>query len=267
MTFSPVLPMGGTAGWAFLKRTEAAQLAAFVRRPDLGRDEAYFRDRIGKVADAQALVADRRLLRITLEAFGLEADLDAKAFIARVLSDGTLKAGALATKLTDPRYREMSAAFGFDLAVPRSRLSDFPDRIMARWKERRFEAAVGAQHNGLRLAMTARRELAALARGSGGEDAKWFRVMGNAPLRAVVQGAFGLPDSFAALDIDRQLAMLKGKAQAALGQGTVTQFSEPAQVERLIRLYMIRQEEAGIAGGQGPAQVLLGQAQAMFRRI
>ncbi|ESW59285.1 MAG: hypothetical protein Q27BPR15_18375, partial [Rhodobacter sp. CACIA14H1] len=99
MMFTPVLPAFGTQGWTFLKRTEAAQQATFARQPEIRRDEAYFRDRIGAVRTAEALVSDRRLLRITLEAFGLEQDVDARAFIRKVLEGGTKQADALANRL------------------------------------------------------------------------------------------------------------------------------------------------------------------------
>ena len=135
MSFQPVLPLSGAGGWAFLRRTEAAQSAVFSRQPVIQRDEAYFRERIGKIQTAEALVNDRRLLRITLEAFGLEQDLNAKAFIRKVLEDGTLKTTALANRLTDKRYLELSAEFGFgDFTTPRTVLSDFADRLMLRWK-------------------------------------------------------------------------------------------------------------------------------------
>ena len=239
MTFQPALPVGGTAGWAFLKRTEAAQAARFGRNAEMVRDEAYFRDRIGTIRSAEALVSDRRLLRISLEAFGLEADLNARAFIRKVLEGGTLRADSLANKLADPRYAEFSRAFGFDLAVPRTVISDFADRMVARWKDRRFESAIGAMDNDMRLAMNARRELASIAEGSGSDRAKWFRIMGNLPLRTVVQGAFNLPPSFARIDLDRQVAMLGARAETLLGSPLASQFADPQKVDALIRRFLV----------------------------
>ena len=72
MSFQPVLPLGGYAGWTFLKRTIVRQQAVQQAAPEAQRDEAYFRSKIGKVATAEQLVSDKRLLRISLAAFGLE---------------------------------------------------------------------------------------------------------------------------------------------------------------------------------------------------
>ena len=65
MTFQPVLPLTGYAGWGFLKRTMARQQEAQQALPAQQRDEAYFRDKIGKADTAEKLVNDKRLLRIS----------------------------------------------------------------------------------------------------------------------------------------------------------------------------------------------------------
>lgn len=252
MSFRPVLPLSGFAGWTFLKRTEAAQRTAFEGAADLRREEAYFRARIGQVKTADDLVSDRRLLRVALGAFGLEADIDARAFLRKVLADGTLKEGALANRLADKQYAAFSAAFGFgDFAVPRTQLSDFADRILGPWKTRRFEVAVGEQDNALRLALNAEREVARIAARPGSDEAKWFTIMGNRPLREVFQTAFGLPQAFAALDLDRQLATFRERARAAFGDEKVAQFADPARLEALVRRFLVQSDLRG--GGNGAA--------------
>ena len=54
--------------------------------------------------------ADVRVAADALGAFGLDGDINNRFFIRKVLEGGTLTAGALATKLTDKRYAQMSAA-------------------------------------------------------------------------------------------------------------------------------------------------------------
>lgn len=266
MSFQPVIPFGGTAGWAFLKRTEATQTASFQRRPDVQRDEAYFRERIGAAKTADALVSDRRLLRISLEAFGLEADLNARAFIRRVLEEGVQSKDSLANRLADPRYAAMSGAFGFANADgPRSVRSDFADTVLPRWKERRFEAAIGSVNNDMRLAMNARRELAGIASGSGTETAKWLKVLGSIPLRTVVQGALGLPSSFAAIDLDRQVSLLEARMTGALGAGTVSQLADPRKLDGLIQRYLVSSAKPNLTESN-PALALL-QSGSVFRRV
>lgn len=243
MTYTPVIPLGGYAGWTFLARTRDAQKAAFTASASIQRDEAYFREKIGNISSAEELVADRRLLSVALGAFGLEADIDSRYFIRKVLEEGTLDPKALANKLADKRYLEFSRAFGFgDFATPRTKLSDFADKIIASYETRAFEVAVGEQNADMRLAMNAQRELAALAARPLGDDARWLSVMGSAPLRQVFQTALGLPSAFAALDLDKQLGVFRDRAERVLGTSEVSQFSDPRKVEGLIRVFLARSQ-------------------------
>lgn len=258
MTFQPVLPMSGFAGWSFLKRTLARQQVSHQATPVQQRDEAYFRDRIGKVSTAAELVADKRLLRIALTAFGLEGDVNSGAFIRKVLEDGTLKVGSLANKLADKQYQKFSSAFGFgDYSVPRTKISTFPDEILSRFRARSFETAVGDQNNIYRLALNAEREVAAVAAGSGSENAKWYTILGNQPMREVVQTALGLPKSFASIDLDQQLSVLKARSKSAFGADTVSQFKDPTQMEALVRRYILRAEMQGQGAGSSPSAIAL----------
>jgi hypothetical protein len=258
MTFQPVLPMSGYAGWTFLKRTIDRQQAAQQASPVQKRDEAYFRDRIGKVQTAAELVADKRLLRISLAAFGLEGDVNSRAFIQKILEGGTLKEGSLANKLADKQYQKFSAAFGFgDFSVPRTQISTFAEEILTQFRARSFETAVGAQNNGFRLALNAEREIPALASRSVSETAKWFTLLGNAPLREVMQTALGLPKSFASIDLDQQVSVMRARTEAAFGAPTVSQFSDPLRMEALVRRFHTRAEMQDQGSGVSPAAIAL----------
>jgi hypothetical protein len=239
VSFVPVIPAGGIVGLRFLDRTMARQQAAHDSQPVIRRDEAHFRARIGSITTAEALVADRRLLAVALGAFGLEADLGNRFFIRRVLEDGTTDPRALANRLVDKRYHAFAAAFGFGDGTPHTASPGFADRILQAWRTRAFEAAVGNRDEAMRLVLNARRELAELAAKPMGEDARWFTLMGNPPLRRVVETAFRLPAAFGALDIDRQLAVFKERARATLGSDSVAAFADPDRVELLVRRFLV----------------------------
>lgn len=258
MTFQPVLALGGFAGWGFLKRTMATQQAAQQATPAIRRDEAYFRDKIGKIDTAEQLVADKRLLRIALTAFGLEGDAGSGAFIRKVLSDGTLKEGTLSSRLANKQYEKLSAAFGFgDFTVPRNKLSNFPDKILAQVRARQFETAVGDQNNTYRLALNAEREIPAIARQALSENGKWFTVLGNPPMREVIQTALGLPKSFASIDLDQQVKVLKARAEAAFGSDSVGQFTDPKKMEALTRRFLLRADIQDQSAATTPAAMAL----------
>lgn len=270
MSFVPALPLTGYAGWAFLKRTAAVQQATLNAQPEVKRDETYFREKIGKIDTAEQLVADRRLLKIALGAFGLEGDINSKAFIQKVLEGGTLKDGTLANRLADKQYQKLSAAFGFgDFTTPRSKISTFPDKILAAYKTRQFEAAVGTQNGDLRLALNAEREVADLAaKTTTSNDARWFSVLGNAPMRKVFEKALSLPSGFGTLDIDKQLEVIKEKSKSRLGTDVIADFGQPAQMDKLLRNYLIKSEAEAYRSqfGSSAALTLMSQAVTFSRR-
>jgi hypothetical protein len=258
MTFSPAIIGTGYAGWTSLKRSQTVQAAALAKSPKIRLDEDYFRAKIGAVTTADDLVNDRRLLKVALTAFGLEADLNSKAFIRKVLTDGTLKTDALANKLTDKQYLKFSGAFGFgDFSIPRTKLSDFADKTLALYRTRVFEAAVGDTNTDFRLALNAEREIAALAKKTNSEDSKWFTIMGNTPMRTVMQTALGLPTSVASLDLDRQLGIFKERAASVFGDATVAQFTNPEKVEKLVKTYLLRSEIASYSAQNSRSSAVL----------
>ena len=250
MSYQPVIPLPGVAGWRFLERTQAKQQAAFENGAELKREIAYFEEKIATVTSAADLVADRRLLKVALGAFGLESELDKKAFIRKVLEEGTIAEGALATRLTDPAWRKLSAAFGFGDAGPRTGQAGFAASIVSAYKARAFEVAVGETDNSMRLALNFRREIATLAAGEGGS---WFAILGSKPLREVFETAFGLPDAFSQIDIDKQAEVLKDRSDRLFGSDSLTVFQDEEAVGKLIDRFLARAQIEQGAASTGPA--------------
>ncbi len=263
MSFSPVIPFSGYAGWKFLGRSMQAQQAAFAASATHKREETYFREKIGSIKTAEDLVADRRLLKIALGAFGLDTDIGNRFFIRKVLEEGTLDTSDLANKLANKSYADFSRAFGFgDYAVPRTVLSDFPDEILAAYSQRQFEAAVGVADNSMRLALNAQRELPKLAAKTSSEMTKWFTVIGSKPLAEVVRTAFGLPASFSASNVDAQVANLRRKSEAMFGSSDPKVFSDPANMDKLVKMYLLRAQSLGSSATPQSAALQLLQSAA-----
>ncbi|WP_281824936.1 DUF1217 domain-containing protein [Jannaschia rubra] len=259
MTFQPFVPTGGLAGWRFLQNTVESQRKAHGDSPILQRDLDYFREKIGSVQTAEDLVRDFRLLSVALGAFGLDDDVGNKFLIRKVLEDGTTDPKALANRLSDKRYRDLSRAFGFgDFPVPNTGLSDFADRISARYKSQKFESDMGQTNETMRLALNAERELPALAMATGSNRTKWFTVMGTAPLRKVMETALNLPQAFATLPIDRQIETFMERSESVFGTRDVSELASPETLGRLLDRYTAMVGMADQASAvTSPALVLL----------
>jgi len=265
MSFQPVVPFGGIAGWNFLKRTMETQRAAFDAAPVRQRDLDYFRDNIGKIGSAAELVGDRRLLSIALGAFGLGEDVDNRFFIRKVLEEGTVDRGALANRLADKRYRDFSAAFGFGNGIaPRMLGAGFGEEIAQAYLGRQFEIGVGQSDQSMRLALTLERELPSLAARGVSDDTKWLSMMGNPPLRRAFETAMGFPRSFGTLDLDRQLVEFREKAERQFGISSFAEFARSDTRDELMRVFLARAQTGGGFGGSisaaSPALAILEQA-------
>lgn len=244
MSFVPAVPFGGAAGWAFLQRTRPAQQQAFEQAPRLTREVETFSARIADIRSAGDLAADRQLLGVALGAFGLGADLENRFFIRTILESDTRDPGSLARRLADKRYLAFARAFGFgDAGGPRTGDAGFARRITDLYLDRGFEAAVGEQDPGMRLAMGLERDLGDVAsRASLSRDGKWFTVFATPPLRAVFETALGLPESIGTLDLDRQLAEFRDRAQGSFGVGEVAEFDTPDMREKLTDAFLARSQ-------------------------
>lgn len=267
MTFQPVVPLAGLAGWALLDRTMDRQTALFNKAPRIVRDTEYFEKSIGGIKSAEDLVSDRRLLRVALGAFGLQEDIDSRAFIRKILEGGTTRKDALANRLTDPRYKQLAEAFGFgDDGPPQTQEAGFGARLTDQFRRREFEVAVGNQDQAMRLALNAERELGAIATDDASENARWFRILGNTPLRKVFETALGLPESFAQLDLDRQLTEIKARAERQIGITSLSDLADADVQDQLIRRFLVRDQVAGFnaQSSQSIALILLQSAPRAF---
>lgn len=233
MSFSPIIPSGGLNGWQFLQRTMTKQAVSHASTAAAKRDEAYFTENIGKIGSAAELVNDRRLLRITLSAFGLAEDLPNRAFIQRVLESPTSEPEpgekrSFVQRLADRRYHDMAKAFGFG---DRSEEGAQPGRSPT-------STATDRESLSVRLTDSMQRDLSALAGSGIGEEATWALVLSTPSLRTMFEKAYSLPEDFGSLTLDNQIKVLRSQTETLFGSGTVEQFSERGAITTLSQRYI-----------------------------
>ncbi|MBK1656631.1 DUF1217 domain-containing protein [Paracraurococcus ruber] len=315
----------GMAGWSILSTRKATDFKALTNDPQLKSDLAYLRAKLPTKATAGDLLADQRLRRIVLQAFGLESQVGMTALVKKVLESDPASTTSIAARMNDPRYQTLTKALNYGgIAIPAipafasearvavdgigangavtgftgtfggvsisglvldgtagrsgiaTQLQDafrradggrsdisvavfgtqlvFSDAkgrgtakgftfdtsgdattaleattagkqataaqggpkvtdtatvagIAARFVQARFEAAVGTNSDTLRAAIYAKRQLP--------QTTSWYSVIADTNLARVVRGALGLPDSFARIDVDQQVAVLKGRMSIA----------------------------------------------------
>lgn len=244
MSFQPIVPMSGYVGWRFLQRTEEAQREAHAQSGETARLTDYFRENIGKVSSLDDFMADRQLVRVALEAFGLGEDLNATAYVRKVIEEGTIDSESFANRLTDTRYADFAEALGFGNigGAGRTQFVGFTDDIVTRFEAKQFEEAVGDQNEDMRLALNVESSLSDVMDSQSSKAARWYAIMGNEPLRAVFDTAFGFSDAFAQIDIDQQLEGYESRARSLFGTDDPADFTDPETQEKLTRLFLVRSE-------------------------
>ncbi len=248
MLFQPAIGVGGLSGWLILERTSARQQQTFEKSPVIQRNIDYFQENISKITSAEELVKDRRLLTVALGAFGLGDEINKRAFVQKMLEEGTEQTDSFANRFNDNRYKALVEAFGFGNIENGSSvlLSSFRDDIVARYKSLEFERAVGETDNDMRLAMNFKRQIGAIAESPASELTAWLQIMGQLPLRELVATAFNIPSEVSQLDVDRQAEIFSDRARQFLGNSSPEAFNDPEVVDDMIRrFFLARQVQNG----------------------
>lgn len=258
MSFQPTLPIGGLAGWSLLNRTKARQEAAFGAAPARKTEIAQFEVRFKKLNSAKDLVHDRVVLGVVLGAFGLQDDIQNRAFIQRVIETGTEGRSALANRLADKRYAALASALkhlaqgGTGKPPPELAAS-----IIESHQSRSFEIAVGEQNQSYRLALAAQRDVPALLTTFTSDRARWFGILGNPPVRKVLETALGLPKEFATLPLEQQADRLKAVSGRRFGVQAVEDLAKPDVMKRVVERFLVMSELQAGTSAFSPALSLL----------
>lgn len=114
MTFTPVTLGTGLSGYNYLARTRDVQQALFDQNPLTKREVERATEGLKNVQTSQELMDDRVLLTVALGAFGLDEDINNRAFIQRILDSDLEDDRSLANRLSDKRYLAFAESFNFN---------------------------------------------------------------------------------------------------------------------------------------------------------
>lgn len=238
--FRPVIPLDGVAGWNFLQKTYDRQLENFAKSAEIRNDRDYMVEKLSSPLSKEEFLNDRRLLRTTLTAFGLEGEEWKRGFIDKVLTEVADPESTFLARLNNSKYTAFAEAFiplSDKIFVSSTTLESITEKFTAE----SFEIAVGDVNEDMRLSMNYASEIGDLVGENSSESAVLYRILGSVPVRTVLQSALGLPQDVVKLDLDKQAEMFKSKLSSKLGINSLEELTTPENIEKVVKRYQVLQ--------------------------
>lgn len=235
-----------TAAYRIVAGDLSRSLALTRANPAVERATEDYLARVGEVKSVEEFLADDRVYRFAMKAFGLEEMTYAKAFVRKVLEGGVDDPDSFANRLADRRYRELAETFNFAAFGRAATAFDATQKgTVDRYLRQTLEETEGARNEGVRLALYFARRAPDLT--------DPIDVLADPALLRVVQVATGLSPATSAADIDKQGALIAERVDVA-------ELSDPEKLDAfLARFTSLWELQGGGAAQPQVPSVLIGQ--------
>ena len=234
--FQPAIPLSGYSGWQLLQATYDRQLEGFTQSPSVANDRTYFLEKFSQPVALEDFISDKRLLRVSLTAFDLGGEEWKGGFIRKVVEEAADPESTFLARLNNTDYTNFSKSFKLvdgKISVTEEAALELADQF----ESASFREAVGNVDENMRLSLNYENRISSIAGASSSEEARLYRMLGNVPVRTVLETALGLPSDFTKLDIDQQAKFLKEQLQSKVGVSDIAELAEPANVEKIIQRF------------------------------
>lgn len=207
----------------------------YTKQPEIQRDVAYLREKIGEVESLDELMDDYRLWQTATTAFGLGENAFAKGLFKKLMSEDSDDKNSLVNRMVDSRYKELANFFEYDSkGTENFKDSAWVEKLVDKFVTRSFENSAGASSPAVQEALYFQRKAP--------EITNFYQILGDERLYAVVRSAANLPDSFSNAGVDRQVEVLKSKFD-------IEDFKSPAKVGRMVERHLAVSDAQSIQSG------------------
>jgi hypothetical protein len=236
--FQPAIPLSGYGGWKLLQSTYSRQLEGFADSASVKNDRNYLTEKLSSPISLDDFMSDRRLLRVSMTAFDLGGEEWKGGFIRKVLEEAVTPDSTFLKRLNNADYTRFSETFKFEDGTL-SLSADQIETIGDNFETAAFRAAVGEVDENMRLSLNYQSKIVDIAGSGASESAILYRLLGNPPVRQVIETALNLPAEMSKLDIDRQAAILKDKFQSVLGISKASDLVNIENVDKMLQRFHI----------------------------
>jgi hypothetical protein len=228
----------------FAGATEAAGL-----RTQAEKDAAYYQDAIAGIDRLSDLLSDRKAVDILLVSNGLDPAKLTDAYLKKAFNSDLSDPKSFANTESDSRIAEIVASFNFDKDGDVARLAPVGpqkrDQLLEtqnNYLQQNLETQQGDANQGVRLALYFQRKA--------GEITSAFDLLGDKALAEVFRTTFGLPDTFANMDIDRQAKVVEKYLK-------LKDLTDPAKLDKLLSRFTVMYDLKSNSPTTSPALVVL----------
>lgn len=231
-----------------ITRDMGASIERLESRADIQREVDYYNETIGTIKTPEQLVGDTRLFNFAMKAHGLEDMAYAKAFMLKVLKEGRDADDAFANTLADPRYRDFADTFDFARHGETATIfTKAQQGVIDKYLVQTLETEAGETDQGVRLALYFQRKAPQIN--------SYFDILADPALSQVVRTALSIPQETAAIDIDKQAAMMADRLP-------LSDLKDPEKLDELVERFanLWQVQNGGTQGGiplGSPAQLLM----------
>ena len=254
--FQPAIPLSGIAGWKFLQSTYTRQLESYSDSPQIRNDRDYMLEKLSKPMSIDDLMADKRLLRVTMTAFGLAGEEWKGGFIRKALEEVADPESTFLARLNNTKYTNFAEALSpvdGKIIMSSSELA----KIAVNFEAESFQTAVGEIDDSMRLALNYQSEISEMVGTDSSDKTILYRILGDVPVRTVMETAFNLPDGLSSLDLDRQAEILEKQITSVLGISDLSDLSKPDVIEKVINRYLAMETIENGSTSYSPASAAL----------
>lgn len=254
--FQPAIPLSGIGGWKFLQATYSRQLESFSDSPQVRNDRDYMLDKLSDPMSVDDFLADKRLLRVTMTAFGLGGEEWKGGFIRKALEEVADPESTFLARLNNTKYTNFAEALSpvdGKIIMSSSELA----AIAVNFEAESFQTAVGEIDDSMRLALNYQSEISEMVGTDSSDKTILYRILGDVPVRTVMETAFNLPEGLSSLDLDRQAEILEKQITSVLGISDLSDLSKPDVTEKMINRYLAMETIENGSTSYSPASAAL----------
>ncbi len=212
-----------------------------AQQPVALREIEHFKQEIFNIKSVEDFMANDRVYRFAMKAFGLEEMSYAKGLIRKLLDQGTDDPQSLANQLVDTRYRDLANTFNFArYGTSTTSFSDASSGTVDRYIRQSLEEDAGSTNEGVRLALYFERKADGLNTA--------YDVLADRALLQVVQTATGISPATASQPLEKQAREIEKRID-------LSELSDPAKLEEFLTRFTTLWEVSNPSGPPASAQV------------